>query len=96
MLEGLIPNLGTVEPAYPRNLSLEGGLGLSHSQVVGLFLSLLFGALSLRPGIHRLLLGPQGFVPSPLCNVLKPLCLGQFLLKIDDLLLGDLQLLLSL
>ena len=80
MLEGLIPNLGIVEPAYPRNLSLEGGLGLGHSQVVGLLLGLLFGALGLRPSKHRFLLSPQGFVSGPLYNVLGPLRLGQLLL----------------
>ena len=57
LLKGLVPDLGTVEPAYPRNLSLEGSLGLGHSQVVGLLLGLLLGALSLRPGKHCLLLG---------------------------------------
>ena len=96
MLEGLIPNLGTVEPAYPRNLSLKGGLGLGHSQVIGLLLGLLLGALSLRPSEHRLLLGLQGFVTGLLCNVLGPFCLDQFLLQKDDLLLGDLQLFLNL
>ena len=96
LLEGLIPNLGTVEPAHPRNLSLEGSLGFGHSQVVGLLLSLLLGALSFRPGKHRLLLGPLGLVPGPLSNVFGPLCLGQFLLQIDNLLLGDLQLFLNL
>ena len=92
MLEGLIPSLGTVVPAYPRDLSLKGGLGLDHSQVVGLLL----GALSLHPGEHRLFLGVQSFVPGPLYNVFGPLCLGQFLLLVDDLLLGNLQLVLSL
>ena len=96
MLEGLIPNLGAVEPAYPRNMSLEDGLGLGHSQVIGLLLGLLFGALSLRSGEHRLLFSPQGFIPDPLCNILGPFCLSQFLLQIDDLLLGDLQLFLTL
>ena len=96
LLEGLIPNLGTVEPAHPRNLSLEGSLGLGHSQVVGLLLGLLLRALSFRLGKHRLLIGPLGLVPGPLSNVLGPLCLSQFPLQIDNLLLGDLQLLLSL
>ena len=96
MLEDLILNLGTVEPAYPRDLSLEGGLSLGHSQVVGLLLGFLLGALSLYPNEHRLFLGLQGFVPGPLCNVLGPLCLGQFLLQIDDLLFSDLQLVLNL
>ena len=76
MLKGLIPNLGTVEPAYPKDLSLKGGLGLGHSQVIGLLLSLLLGALSLYLGEHRLFLGLQGFIPGPLCNVFGPLCLG--------------------
>ena len=80
MLEGFIPNLGTVEPTYPKDLSLEGGLGLGHSQVVGLLLGLLLGALSLHPGEHCLFLGLQGFVLGPLYNIFGPLCLGQFLL----------------
>ena len=76
MVEGLIPNLGIVEPAYPKDLSLKGSLGLGHSQVVGLLLILLVGALSLYPGEHRLFLGLQGFIPGPLCNVFGLLCLG--------------------
>ena len=72
MLKSFIPNLGTVEPAYPRDLSLESSLGLGHSQVVGLLLR----ALSLHPGEHRLFLGLQSFVPSPLYNVFGPLYLG--------------------
>ena len=96
LLEGLIPNLRTVEPAYPKNLSLEGGLGLGHSQVVGLLLGLFLRALGLRPGKHCLLLSPQGFVPGPFCNVLGPLHLDQLFLPIDNLLLSDLLLFLSL
>ena len=80
MLEGLIPNLGTIEPAYPRDLGLEGGMGLGNSQVVGLLLGLLLGALSLHPSEYCLFLGLQGLVSSPLSNVFGPLCLGQFLL----------------
>ena len=76
LLEGLVLNLGIVELVYPRNLSLEGSLGLGHSQVI----DLLLGTLSLRPGKHHLLLGPLGLVLGPLSNVLGPLCLGQFLL----------------
>ena len=52
MLKGLIPNLGIVEPAYPRDLSLENGLGLSHSQVISLLLSLLLGALKASSLAH--------------------------------------------
>ena len=80
MLKGLIPNLGIIEPAYPRDLRLEGGLGLSHSQVVGLLLGLFLRALSLHPGKHRLFLGPQGFILGPLCNIFGLLCLGQLFL----------------
>ena len=80
LLEGLVPDLGTVEPAYPRNLSLEGSLGLGHSQVVGLLLGLLLGALSLRPGKHCLLLGPLGLAPSPFSHVFGLLYLSQFFL----------------
>ena len=77
-------------------MSLEGGLGLNHSQVISLILDLLLGALSLRPGKHRLFLRPQGFILSPLCDVFGPLCLGQLFLQVDDLHLGNLQLVLSL
>ena len=71
-------------------------MGLGHAQIVGLLLGLLLGALGLCLGKLRLLLGPQGLIPSPFSNVLGPLCLGQFLLQIDNLLLGNLQLFLSL
>ena len=71
-------------------------MSLGHSQIVGLLLGLLLGALSLRPGKHLLILGPLGLVLGPLSNFLGPLFLGQFLLQIDNLLFGDLQLFLSL
>ena len=77
-------------------MSLEGGLGLGHSQVIGLLLNFLLGALSLCLGKHRLLLGLQGLVPGLLGSVPVPLYLGQFLLQIGNLLFGDLQLFLSL
>ena len=80
MLEGLIPNLGTVEPAYPRNLSLESGLGLGHSQVISLLLGFIFRTLGLCPGELRLFFGSQSFIPSPLYNILGPLGLNQFVL----------------
>ena len=80
LFKGLIPNLGTLKLAYPRNLSLESGQGLNHSQVISRILGFLLRALSLCPGEHRLFLSPQGFIPGPLRNVLALLCLGQLLL----------------
>ena len=80
LFKGLIPNLGTVKPAYPRYLSLESGQALSHSQGISLLLDFLLRALSLYPGELRLFLSPQGFILGPLHNVLGPLCLGQLLL----------------
>ena len=80
MFEGLIPNLGTVEPAYPKDLGLESGLGLDDSQVIGLLLGFLLRTLSLCPGELRLFLGSQSLIFSPLSNILGPLGLNQFLL----------------
>ena len=96
LLKSLGPNLGAIKPAYPKNLNLQGSLGLRHPRIIGLLLGLLFGALDRCPGKLCLFLGPQGLIPSPHGNVLGPLCLGQFLLQIDNLLLGNLQLFLSL
>ena len=76
LLEGLISNLETLEPAYLRNLSLEGSLSLSHSQIIGLLLGLFLGAFNLRPGEHRLIFNLLGLVPGPLNNFLGPFCLS--------------------
>ena len=80
MFEGFILDLGAVEPAYSRDLSLENGLSLSHPRVISLFLGFLLGALGLRPGEFGLRLSPQSFVPGPLRNVFGSLRLNQFLL----------------
>ena len=77
MFKGLSPNLGTVEPAYPRNLSLESGLGLG---LISLLLGFLFRTLGLYPGKLRLFFGSQSFILGPLCNILGPFDLDQFLL----------------
>ena len=88
MFEGFIPNLGVVKLAYPRDLSLEDGLGISHPRIIGLLLGLVLGALGLR-------LGPQSFVPSLFHNVFGILRLNQLLLKINNLLLSNSQLIFS-
>ena len=71
-------------------------MGFRHPRIIGLLLSLLLRALGLYLGKLRFLLGPQGLILSPLGNVLGPFCLGQLLLQIDNLLLGNLQLFLGL
>ena len=58
MFEGFIPDLGAVEPAYPKDLSLENGLGISHPYVIGLLLGFVLGGLSLRLGKFSLRLSP--------------------------------------
>ena len=80
MFEGLIPNLGTVELAYPRNLGLESCLVLGDSQVISLLLGFLFRTLSLCPGELRLFFSSQSFILGLLSNILGPLDLDQFLL----------------
>ena len=80
MFKGLIPNLRIVEPAYPRDLSLESGLGLGHYQVISLILGFLFRTFGLCPGELHLFFGSQSFILGPLYNILGPLGLDQFLL----------------
>ena len=58
MFEGFIPDLGAVEPTYPRDLSLEDGLGVSHTRVIGLLLGFVPRGLGLCPDKFSLRLGP--------------------------------------
>ena len=76
MFKGLIPNLRTVEPANPRDLSPESSLGLGHSQVISLILGFLFRTFGLYPDELRLFFDSQSFILGPLCNILGPLGLN--------------------
>ena len=58
MFKGFIPKLGIIEPAYPKYLSLESGLGLNHSQGISLLLDFLLRALILCPDELCLYLSP--------------------------------------
>jgi len=58
LLEGFIPYLGAVEPAYSKDLSLEDCLGISYPHVIGLLLGFLLGGLGLCPGKFSLRLCP--------------------------------------
>ena len=80
MFEGFVSNLGAIEPAYSKDLSLESGLGLSHSQVISLPLGFLLGALDLRSGEFHFCLSSQGFIPGLFRDAFGPLYLEQFLL----------------
>ena len=70
MFKDLIPNLGTVEPAYPKNLSLESSLGLG---LISLLIGFLFRTFGLCPCKLRLFFGSQSFILGPLSNILGPL-----------------------